>query len=137
VVDSNDTIVLTNVTSNVPNQGIERYGDIQFTGSDWNNVNKIEISASGATNIAVDNLLFNPPIVPNNAPTDISLSATSIAESASNGSTVGTLSASDVDAGETFTYSLVVGTGSTDNASFSISGNTLRTATALDFETKI
>ena len=37
---------------------------------------------------------------------------------------------------EQFTYSLVSGTGSTDNASFKITGSELQTNTALDFETK-
>jgi|GEM_PF-72088 len=47
---------------------------------------------------------------------------------------VGSLSATDPDAGETFTYSLVPGAGDTDNASFSIAANQLRTAAPLDFE---
>ena len=47
-----------------------------------------------------------------------------------------TLSATDADTGDTFTYALVSGTGSTDNASFSISGTTLSTAAVFDFETK-
>jgi gliding motility-associated-like protein len=46
------------------------------------------------------------------------------------------LSATDADTGDTFTYALVSGTGSTDNASFTISGTTLRTAAVFDFETK-
>ena len=35
---------------------------------------------------------------------------------------VGTLSSSDSDIGDTFTYTLVTGTGDTDNASFEIAG---------------
>jgi hypothetical protein len=50
------------------------------------------------------------------------------------GTAVGTLSATDADAGDTFTYALVSGTGSTDNASFVIDGGTLRTATPFNFE---
>lgn len=72
----------------------------------------------------------------NNAPTDITLSATSINENVASNSTVGTLSSSDPDNGNTFTYSLVTGTGSTDNASFNISGNILRITNSPDFETK-
>ncbi|MFM6970125.1 MAG: cadherin domain-containing protein [Sediminibacterium sp.] len=72
----------------------------------------------------------------NEAPTNISASTSSVAENAASGTTVGTLSATDVDAGDTFTYTLVSGTGSTDNASFAISGNTLSTAAVFDFETK-
>src|SRR5205807_117302 len=43
------------------------------------------------------------------------------------------------DAANTFTYTLVTGTGSTDNASFNIggiSGDSLRTSAVFDFETK-
>ena len=67
-------------------------------------------------------------------PTDIALSSTSIGESRPSGSTVGTLSSTGGSG--TFTYSLVSGTGSTDNASFSISGSNLQTASALNFEAK-
>ena len=72
----------------------------------------------------------------NEAPTDLTLSATSINENVAANSTVGTLSSTDLDAGDTFTYSLVAGTGSTDNASFNISGSNLRITASPDFETK-
>ncbi|MBA3464837.1 MAG: choice-of-anchor D domain-containing protein, partial [Deltaproteobacteria bacterium] len=70
------------------------------------------------------------------APTDLALSPSAIAEDAPAGSTVGTLSTTDADAGNTFTYALVGGTGSTDNAAFTISGAMVRTAGVLDFESK-
>ena len=73
---------------------------------------------------------------PNSIPTDISLSSTSIAENKPIGATVGALSATDSDSGDSHTYSLVAGSGDTDNASFSISGANLLTGTALDYETK-
>ncbi|MGL3001882.1 beta strand repeat-containing protein, partial [Flavobacterium sp. RSSB_23] len=72
----------------------------------------------------------------NEAPTDIALSAAAIDENVAANSTVGTLSSTDADSGNTFTYSLVAGTGSTDNASFNISGSNLRITTSPDFETK-
>jgi hypothetical protein len=72
----------------------------------------------------------------NNAPTNISLSATSINENVAGNSTVGTLSSTDPDAGNTFTYTLVSGTGDTDNASFNISGNSLRITSSPDYEKK-
>jgi hypothetical protein len=71
------------------------------------------------------------------APTDIGLSSSSVAENLAIGSTVGTLSTVDPDVGDTtFTYSLVSGTGATDNASFSISGTSLLTAEVFNFEVK-
>jgi gliding motility-associated-like protein len=72
----------------------------------------------------------------NDAPTNISLSSNNVAENAASGTSVATMSATDVDAGDTFTYSLVAGTGDADNASFTIDGATLKTAGVFDFETK-
>jgi len=72
----------------------------------------------------------------NEAPTDIALSASSINENVPANSTVGSLSSTDVDAANTFTYTLVAGTGSTDNAAFNISGSNLRITSSPDFETK-
>ena len=72
----------------------------------------------------------------NSAPTDISLSNSSVAENQSANTTVGALSTTDPDTGNTFTYSLVSGAGDTDNASFNISGDSLRTFAVFDYETK-
>ncbi len=71
----------------------------------------------------------------NEVPIDITLSAASVAENQSIGTTAGAFSTTDVDAGDTFTYTLVTGTGDTDNSSFTIdsSGNLL-TAAIFDFE---
>ena len=74
---------------------------------------------------------------PNSAPTDIGLTATSIAENNVVNAVVGTLSTTDSDVGDTvFTYSLVAGTDSTDNALFDISGSSLLAKVAFDYETK-
>jgi VCBS repeat-containing protein len=54
---------------------------------------------------APNTLAFNLTAV-NDAPTDLSLSANSVAENASTGTVVGTVSGTDVDAGDTKTYSL-------------------------------
>ena len=71
----------------------------------------------------------------NETPTDIALSASTIQENLASGATVGSFSSTDPDAGNTFTYSLVAGTGSTNNALFTIDGSgTLKTAAALNFE---
>ncbi|WP_431027700.1 S-layer homology domain-containing protein [Lysinibacillus sp. LZ02] len=72
----------------------------------------------------------------NSPPTDLSLSASSVAENQPMHTVVGTLNATDPDAGDTFTYSLVSGTGDTDNGSFNISGNELRTNALFDYEAK-
>ncbi|WP_020476098.1 MBG domain-containing protein [Zavarzinella formosa] len=72
----------------------------------------------------------------NSAPTAVSLDNSSVPENAGANATVGTLSSTDPDTGNTFTYSLVSGTGDTDNGSFSISGDQLVTSPSFDYETK-
>ena len=71
-----------------------------------------------------------------NAPTDITLSADTIDENSASGTTVGTFTATDADVGDTFTYALVSGTGDTDNASFTIDADALKTAMVPDYETQ-
>lgn len=66
----------------------------------------------------------------NQAPTDISLSNSGIAENSAVNTLVGTFSASDPDAGDTHSYSLS-GSGA---AFFAVSGNELRTTGVPDFE---
>lgn len=82
------------------------------------------LSASKAVTISINNL--------NETPTNISLDNASVAENQPSGTTVGNLSTTDPDTGNTFTYSIVGG----DAASFSISGNQLKTAASFDYETK-
>jgi ELWxxDGT repeat protein len=72
----------------------------------------------------------------NERPTNINLSATNINENVAPNSVVGNLSTVDPDAANTFTYSLVAGTGGTDNAAFSVVGNQLQINNSPDFETK-
>ena len=67
-------------------------------------------------------------------PSDFTLSATSIPENQPSGTAVGTLTTSDPDTGDTFTYTLVPGSGDTNNASFWIDGDTLKTSASFDFE---
>ena len=72
----------------------------------------------------------------NEAPSDIALTSSQIAENSVANTTVGVLSTIDVDAANSFAYTLVAGAGDTDNAAFNISGNALRATNSLDFETK-
>ena len=75
-------------------------------------------------------------IAANSAPTDLALSPATVAENQPSGTTVGTFSSTDPDAGDTFTYTLAAGPGDTDNGSFAIVGAELRTAAIFDFEAK-
>ncbi len=72
----------------------------------------------------------------NDTPSDIALSASSLAENNAVNASVGTLSTTDDDLGQSFTYTLVSGTGSDDNASFNISGSSLRASAAFNYEVK-
>ncbi|MEH1863566.1 MAG: SdiA-regulated domain-containing protein [Nostoc sp.] len=72
----------------------------------------------------------------NDAPTAIALSATNVNENVAANTVIGTFSTTDPDTGNTFTYSLVSGTGDTDNAAFAITNNTLKINASPDFETK-
>ena len=70
------------------------------------------------------------------APTNITLSTTTTNENNVVGSTVATLTTTDADVGDTFTYVLVNGTGSTDNASFSIVNDVLKANIVFHSQTK-
>ena len=73
--------------------------------------------------------------MPNNPPTAITLSNTRVAENEPVGALIGTLTTTDANASDTHSYSFAAGTGDADNGLFSISGNTLLLAGALDYET--
>ena len=72
----------------------------------------------------------------NQAPTNLALSATTVNENVPVNTVIGTFSTTDPDTGNTFTYSLIAGTGDTDNSAFSIVGNQLQINNSPDFETK-
>ncbi|MBL8814301.1 MAG: PD40 domain-containing protein, partial [Planctomycetaceae bacterium] len=67
---------------------------------------------------------------------DVILSSSIVAENQPAGTPVGTLTTSDPAGHPAYSYVLVAGPGSADNASFAIAGNSLRTAASFDFETK-
>ena len=73
----------------------------------------------------------------NVAPTNISLSSSSIRENLAAGNSAGSFFTQDANAGDTFVVTLVSGAGSTDNARFTIdaAGN-LKTASSFNFETQ-
>lgn len=74
--------------------------------------------------------------VSNSTPTILNLSDASIAENNLLNAVIGTFTTADPDVGDTFTYSLVPGTGSTGNAAFTIDGVQLKANASFDFETK-
>ncbi len=72
----------------------------------------------------------------NSAPTDISLSSTSVDERLPVGTTVGTLTTTDIDVLQSQTYSMTCATPGGNEASFTILGDQLNTAAVFDYETK-
>jgi VCBS repeat-containing protein/predicted outer membrane repeat protein len=74
----------------------------------------------------------------NNAPTNIALSNNKVSENRPAGTTVGTLTTTDPDVGQTFIYSLnsAAGCSGTNNSSFQISGPSLKTKAVFNYETK-
>lgn len=96
----------------------------------------IRVRTTDQGGLSVDRSFVINVLQVNNAPTDISISSTTIAENLGTNATVGTLSTTDSNASDTFTYALVAGTGDADNAAFNINGNVLRATNNLDFETK-
>ncbi|GKW14413.1 hypothetical protein PEC301937_03630 [Pectobacterium carotovorum subsp. carotovorum] len=90
-----------------------------------------QLTDSGTSNNTVaPNISSAITVVPvNDAPTDITLSNTVFGQSLGSNGTVASLSATDVDS-NSFTYSLVSGSGSTDNALFTLSGNQLHAVNA-------
>ncbi|MEH1961769.1 MAG: hypothetical protein V7L05_18180, partial [Nostoc sp.] len=71
-----------------------------------------------------------------NAPTDLSLSDTTVNENVAASTVIGTFSSTDPDTGNTFTYSLVAGAGDTDNSAFTIKDDKLQINASPDFENK-
>ncbi|GJQ35093.1 MAG: hypothetical protein JETCAE01_11030 [Anaerolineaceae bacterium] len=75
---------------------------------------------------------FNVTVNPvNDTPTDIALTNNNVDENLAIGTLVGTFSTTDVDTGDTFTYTFC---GGTNDASFSLSGNQLLTAAVFNYE---
>jgi hypothetical protein len=72
----------------------------------------------------------------NAAPTDITLTPSAIAENNAANATVGALTATDADVGQTHTFSFVTGAGDADNGSFTIDGTALKLTPVADFEVK-
>ncbi|MBD2626098.1 peptidylprolyl isomerase [Trichormus variabilis] len=87
------------------------------------------------TNTTITGTIINDDF-PNQAPTNLNLSNSNIAENQLINTVIGNFSSTDPNPGNTFTYSLVAGTGSTNNNLFTIVGNQLKSKSVFDYETK-
>ncbi|MEO5716907.1 MAG: cadherin-like beta sandwich domain-containing protein [Luteolibacter sp.] len=76
-------------------------------------------------------------VTPNTGPpTAITLSKSYFYDNVANPSELATLTATDPDAGDSLTYSLVSGSGSNDNAKFTIAGDRLRSAAYFNYNSQ-
>lgn len=96
----------------------------------------IRVQATDQSGLTFERQFIISIVNANEAPTNIALSGTTVVENNAPDVVVGALSASDPDASNTFTFSLVPGAGSTDNASFTLTGNILTINNSADFETQ-
>jgi len=91
------------------------------------------IVVAGVSDVTDVNFALARYLAYNNAPANITLSNSAVAENQPVGTLVGNLSTTDPDPGDTFTYSFC---GGANDGSFQISGNQLRTNAVFDYETK-
>jgi len=104
---------------------VDNDGDSIVVGAPWHNGPQVD---SGAA--------YFYSYEANQPPTDIVLNPDSVRESQPVGSMVGTLFATDPNAEDEHTFTLVAGAGSAENTSFSVEGHFLRNAVVLDYETQ-
>ena len=98
------------------------------TDADANQTYIVNIKATDAAgNITTQTLTVTvTDVVENLAPTNITLSKMNLFEANAIGAVIGNLTTTDPDVGDSHTYTLVSGVGSTSNAYFTISGNQLK-----------
>ncbi|MDX2321571.1 MAG: DUF4347 domain-containing protein [Moritella sp.] len=108
IAGTGETVTLTGFT------GISK---LTIENSDGSDLSFIKIDDLVVTNVTA--------AASNASPTDISLSSISVDQSLGVNASVGTLTSTDADVGDSHTYSLISGSGDTDNSSFTINGNAL------------
>ncbi|GEM47077.1 ExeM/NucH family extracellular endonuclease [Deinococcus cellulosilyticus] len=140
--DASDTFTYSLVTGtgDTDNSSFQIVGGQLQTNATFNFETKdsysIRVRTTDSGGLFIENTFTISVTNVNETPTDLALSASSVNENVPGNTVVGTLSSTDVDAGDTFTYSLVSGAGSDDNASFNINGSDLRITSSPNFEAK-
>ena len=139
----NDTVDYITLDVNV-NDG---YSLTQWVGTDFSG-NTVNLGTSSSLNVengvytgitaSFTNCNFNVDVSSvNYSPSGLTLSNSSIYENTATGTTIGTFSSQSADSSDTYTYSLVSGTGDDNNSSFTLtSGGTLKNAAVFNYETK-
>ena len=95
----------------------------------------INVKVTDSVNQTYNALLFVPVTNVNEQPTNFSLSSSSISENVPTGTTIGTLSTTDPDAGNTFTYELRDTLETPDNVHFYLDGAVLKSKSIFNYET--
>lgn len=90
----------------------------------WTNAVALSASSSYTAGVFATVAVGSPPSA-------VTLSSQTVPFGTTTGSAIGTLNATDPDAAATFTYALISGDGSADNASFTISGSNLLANTTI------
>lgn len=90
------------------------------------------LATNSGNSAAYSSTVFQAILRVNNAPTDIALSVSSIAENNQVGSVIGILSTTDADANQAHTYSVV----SNPSNAFAISGSSLTANIVFDYESQ-
>jgi hypothetical protein len=129
----NNHLVISNLSTS-KGQFVTRTFPVQIS----NGMLLVRLSGTGKPNstFALVSLTMSAVTQVDQPPTNITLSNSSVSESLPVGTLVGTLTTTDPDVGDSFTYSLVSGTGSTDNSLFQISGNQLLTNSIFSYATQ-
>jgi hypothetical protein len=96
----------------------------------------INVKVTDSVNQTYTALLSVPVTNVNEQPTQFSLSSSSISENVATGTTIGTLSTTDPDAGNTFTYELRDVSETPDNEHFYLDGAVLKSKSIFNYETK-
>lgn len=96
----------------------------------------VYVRADNGLGCTIDSAFTIAVIDVNGVPTQIYLSSEELYENMPAGSLVGRLTSDDEDANEVFTYSLVTGTGDTDNGTFSIKNDSLLSGIKFNYETQ-
>jgi len=136
IVTGNATGTVSNVSASTGNQVTVTVDNIGGGGTLGLNITDLT-SMSDAAGNNLSAVAVSEAYDVNVAPTDITISNSSIQENNVVGDLIGSLSTIDADVNDQHTYSIVSGTGDTDNAAFTIDGaNGLRAAVIFDFETQ-
>ena len=132
------TLTLTSVTTsgsgtvaiNADNKSVDYTPANNFNGTETITYTVSDGSLSDNTGV------LTITVLPNSAPTNITLTASTIQENNASGVTIGALTTTDSDSGDTHTYTFADTVNYPDNSNFSIGGANLQAAAVFDYETK-